>query len=250
MLHLHHIAVGPGQAVVHLELVGLQGLREAAQAERPGIPDELRRAAPGIAPGIGGIVPGPVAHEGPVEELGAGIVGVGVGVKHVHHAELAGMEHQAAGAAGAAQLVGIRLHLRGLAAKVEGLPQPDAGHRGPELGVAHPVGLAVGGAGQAQDAADALAGRALGVQVELRALPGAPAGHEGGREGGRRLPGRAERVGPLVGRGEAAVALGDGRGLAVEAPGLRGGVAGLAPERRRGQQEEGREPPTGERASQ
>src|SRR5882672_10784014 len=76
--------------IVQFGAVGISGLLRGGKAQRTTGCMVFHDRTYGIAPGIGGTVPGAVAHQAPVEELRARVVAVAVGIKEIGQAKLAG----------------------------------------------------------------------------------------------------------------------------------------------------------------
>jgi hypothetical protein len=207
VLELHHVAVCPPHVVIEEFAVGLLGLQEGAEPHGPGVVHLLQGESPGVAAGVGRIVPGGVGPQRPVVELRPRIVGVAVGVEDVGDGEFARGEHHPPGAPPAGDLVLVVLdRVRGLP-EAPGLPQEQAGEARLDLRAVHPVGLAVGRAGKAEHAAQALPAGELGVDVDLSPLPDAAPHEQGGGHRPPRLLAVLKAVAPLIGGVEGAVPL-------------------------------------------
>ena len=157
--------------------IGVAGHLEQAVAEGPMGLIEFGGKAGDVAEGIGGIVPGFVGHEGPVEELGAGIVGVGVVIENVLGGKFAQGEGEAGDVllAGEGELIVVDVFL--VAAEADGLAEEEAG----EIDVggigAEAEGFAVGKAIDAEGVVDAETLPQEAVEVGFSAGPEAEAGH-------------------------------------------------------------------------
>ena len=157
-------------------------------------------------------------------------MGVGAGVEDVAHGQLAGGEGQPPAAAGAAKLVLVSRDRLRAPAQVQGLSQEQPRQRHLQLRAGHPGNLSVRGGPEPGYVAQALSGGQLWIRVDLGAPPGAAPQEQRGGEGAPDFLAGFEAVVARIGRRKGAVPLGDRGHLAVEAPGLRCGVTGLAPE--------------------
>ena len=79
--------MGSSDVEIHLHLIGLRGDENARNANCPAGLIELEVESPGVSAGVGGIIPGSLVHQGPIQKLAPGIVAVGVAVEKVVQTE-------------------------------------------------------------------------------------------------------------------------------------------------------------------
>jgi hypothetical protein len=96
---------------------------EQAAAQGPGTLVPLRRRADRISPRVRSIVERSGVDDGPVHEIGAGIMGVFVGIEDIAHADFSDGEHQPIRRLRSGELVKSGVDFLDLAAEVDGLPQ-------------------------------------------------------------------------------------------------------------------------------
>src|SRR5271157_2579597 len=187
-------------------------LREQAISQRPVLRGVVAACAVGVSADVGGVVPGAVVHQGPVEELGARIVGVAVVVHHVGGRKFADGDGQPPHVALASDLVDVVRCPLPPAAAAESLTQKQP--RDIRRGVldADARRFAIGKTGDAGRSAEAGATCGFGIEYELSvvsfgfAQPGCKKHRAGHRVGSRLHRLQAFRAG--VGRREDVVHLG------------------------------------------
>ena len=208
---------------------------EHGPPQGPGAFPQLRRAAPAVAPGIGGIVEGGGVDGRPVHEVRPGVVGIAVGVEDVGHAEASGGQHQPVFRVAPRHHVLVGGHRLAGPAQVHGLPQEPPLH--PEIGMvaADLVGLPAGESRGSQRIGQAEAVVQLSVQPDLAPRPGPIAHEQGGVVGRVSAAAGIEAVGPADAGVEGWVILGQAGGLDAHRPGrvLRRGDRGGAPGRQK-----------------
>lgn len=142
---------------------------EAARSELPsrGVPGDGH--ALGIAPRVGGEIPGRIVEEGPVHELGPGVVRAEIRVEEIIGGELPGGHHEANPVHGDGELVHAARERFRSTSEPKGLAQEQPRDVGPgaEIAAAFPNGIAVGQTPEAHGPAHAVAPRHLHIQVQL-----------------------------------------------------------------------------------
>ena len=93
---LHVLAAGPGEGPVEVDAVGGDGHGGEAIAGGPVFIVVLEDGSVGVATGVGGVVPGSVVVDGPVEELEVAVGANGIDVEVVGEAHLTDVKLEAA----------------------------------------------------------------------------------------------------------------------------------------------------------
>ncbi len=158
---------------------------EQAAAHRPRAVIPFGGGAVGVAPGVGGIIPGAGVDQRPVQEIVAGVVGIFHGVEDIGGAELADSQHQAVGRLLAGELVDVGVDFFGGGAEVDGLADEIARH--PQVGIvlAELIGLCARKAREPERVAQSESLVDLRVDPDFGSLPGRHPDIE------RRIPGLA-----------------------------------------------------------
>ena len=211
---------------VEIDLVRHFRQREEADAQGPPILIPLDRAAISIAPGIRRIIVSAGIDDRPVEEIGARIMRIAVGVENIGRRELAGGDDEIVRLPRAGDLVRAVFDFLLRPAQADGKAAESALGLVIRLAPADLVRLAAREAGDTERIAEPEALIDLGIEVELDALPRADAGEQ--RRIERLAPHAAgvEAVRPAKWRGEGRVVLIDEGRLAVEAVPIRRAAVG------------------------
>src|SRR5580693_7734346 len=123
MFQFHLVAVVFEEPEVDRQLVGIFRGSDAAEAHRPIIPIEFRKASIGVPARIRGKIPRTVRHESQAQEPLARVDVEGIFVEEVEDAEVAGNQDESPAVVGSAELHGARLLYDAVAAESESLFQ-------------------------------------------------------------------------------------------------------------------------------
>jgi len=216
-LELHILSTGAADGPVEVDAVGGGGHGGETVAGGPVFVVVFKDAGVGVAAGIGGVVPGSVVVDGPIEELEVAVGADGVDVEVVGEAHLAEVELEATLGNLRSQSERCAFAFDELVGEAEGLVNLNAGDVGLRAEVWVADDVEVGEAGETERLADAAAAGGFNVQDGVGVVPGVAVDlrseEERSEQGSLVFASALEAVDSFVGRVEGAVALQDDIGL-------------------------------------